>query len=226
MAFPALRLKPGLVLRAHVENLGDGFSHMYAVQAGAPPSDLPSNPLADPETVLAEMPPAPQALPHFMDAVTGDGSPRSYLEASLFFRAASDFGASWHGVAWGHHRLIDAEPALPITISGRWREVERRRRSTDPADQQWYRQQPEAEIEAMGGGPPTPPGVWHWVEEASQEWRPSVTAGPHQVTVVFHSFTELGQQAIYRHKDVYRHADYRPDSTEELLASAGGGYVV
>ena len=45
-----------------------------------------------------------------MDAIDGDGSPWSYLSASLFRREAAEFGAMWHGCEWSEHDIIGADP--------------------------------------------------------------------------------------------------------------------
>jgi hypothetical protein len=102
--FPGLRLRRGFELRTHRSSGGsDGFGKTYAVPAGAPLSGLPPDWLAD-------WPPPPQALDHLMEAIEGDESPPAYLEASLFWREAGEIGAAWHGVHWGHYKLVDSEP--------------------------------------------------------------------------------------------------------------------
>jgi hypothetical protein len=41
-----------------------------------------------------------------MDAIPGDGTPESYMEASLLMRELGEFGALWHGRSWGTHEII------------------------------------------------------------------------------------------------------------------------
>ena len=38
-----------------------------------------------------------------MQAIDGDGSLRSYFEASILARELAEFGAIWHGISWGEH---------------------------------------------------------------------------------------------------------------------------
>ena len=42
-----------------------------------------------------------------MQAIEGDGSPWSYLSASILSREAEEFGAMWHGVDGIHRQSTD-----------------------------------------------------------------------------------------------------------------------
>lgn len=53
-------------------------------------------------------PPTPDyADPDVMAHITGDDTPLSYLEASLFSRALQELGAAWHGISWGVTHIIN-----------------------------------------------------------------------------------------------------------------------
>ncbi len=108
-AFSPLRLKPGFVLRAYWLNAGgnaNGF--VYAM-----PDDAP---FREPEQCdqhgdhFLEPPVPPAALPDIMQAIDGDGSPWSYLCASVFARELTEFGARWHGSDWSTHKILDSNP--------------------------------------------------------------------------------------------------------------------
>ena len=55
-------------------------------------------------------PKPPQALGDFMEAIDGDGTPLSFLSASLLSRELHDFGSQWHGVGWGNVKLLSSDP--------------------------------------------------------------------------------------------------------------------
>jgi len=40
----------------------------------------------------------------------GDGSDLAYFEASMLVREIAELGAWWHGISWGEHRLLVADP--------------------------------------------------------------------------------------------------------------------
>lgn len=105
-AFRTLRIAPGLVLRAYqfMESAG-GNGVVYAMKEGEafPPPDQ----LDHPTQHLWETPRPPGALPDVMDAVQGDDTAWSYVEASLCARALHEFGAYWHGIGWSLHHIID-----------------------------------------------------------------------------------------------------------------------
>ena len=45
-----------------------------------------------------------------MQAIEGDGSPWSYLSASILAREAAEFGARWHGCVWSDQKIIAKPP--------------------------------------------------------------------------------------------------------------------
>ena len=93
--FDALRLKAGFALRAFVYREGaNGNGIIWAVPADAPPVAADDCPRLE-DTWL--QPPQPPGGVPLMQAIEGDGSPWSYLSASILRREAAEFGAIWHG---------------------------------------------------------------------------------------------------------------------------------
>lgn len=123
-AFPALRLRRGYVLRAYLyrEAIG-GKAVIWAVPRGTRlprPERCPQVPREDPPF---QAPQPPGALGDFMEAIEGDGSPWSYLCASVLVRELGEFGAWWQGLDWSTHLLIGREPdlrAAPEPEHWRW----------------------------------------------------------------------------------------------------------
>ena len=144
--FDGLRLKTGFVLRAYqfLEG-GNGNGVVWALPEGA---DFPDP--VDCQRLEGRFlkPPRPAAaLEDFREAIEGDGSPLSYLYASLASRELWEFGARWHGVSWGTVKILDASPwehgeAAPKDL----------RRAIDD-DWKWERPQPEdwrPRVEVLG----------------------------------------------------------------------------
>jgi hypothetical protein len=112
-AFPCLRLKRGFVLRAYLyrEAIG-GNAVIWAVPRGTrlPPPE--TCPLVAREGLPSQAPKPPGALDDFMEAIEGEGSPWSYLCASVLARELEEFGAWWHGLDWSTHLLVGRVPDL------------------------------------------------------------------------------------------------------------------
>jgi hypothetical protein len=52
-------------------------------------------------------PPKPDcAFDDFMEAIEGDKSPLSYLQAAICLHELNEFGAMWHGISWGQDRIL------------------------------------------------------------------------------------------------------------------------
>lgn len=127
--FPSLQLKPDFVLRAYqFRERNDGNGKVWAM----PKTSHFPNPdeyLADD---LIDDPPHPDcAIDDIMEAITGDGTPLSYLCASLFAREIADFGAFGHGVYWSEYQIIGE---IPLTKSGseNWQWLEPQTKSLSP----------------------------------------------------------------------------------------------
>jgi len=107
--FDSLRLKTDFVLRAYqFQEGGNGNGFIWGMPQGAPfpdPDECPR--LMD---RFLEPPNPPEALDELMDAIDGDGSPWSFLSASIFAREAAEFGAMWHGCHWSTHAILGTDP--------------------------------------------------------------------------------------------------------------------
>ena len=103
--FKPLRMRPGYTLCAFVIGQGNGEGVVWAV-----PEDA-AMPEVDAEAGLFDPPRPPDAIEDFRGAIVGDGSPWSYLCASLFAREAAEFGAEWSGCWWSDWTIIGMEPA-------------------------------------------------------------------------------------------------------------------
>lgn len=109
-AFACLRLQPGWTLIT--QQYSDGYNasgFTWALPKGAP----------QPEPFLTQWqgdPPAHAVDP--MTVMTGDGTPWSYLCASLLARELAELGARWHGCDWSTHDLFDGSSIYQLEFSG------------------------------------------------------------------------------------------------------------
>jgi hypothetical protein len=65
--------------------------------------------------------------PDVLRFVEGDGTLRSYFEASLFARELDELGALWHGASWSTHTLITSRHQLDrrsLRLQEPWRWVD------------------------------------------------------------------------------------------------------
>lgn len=104
-----LRLKTGYRLEGSLfrDGHGNGNGFPWAVKPGD----------AEPSHHIVMMPrpdmlwplPAPKpkgACPDVMEAITGEFSPFSYLQASILKRELEEFGALWHGCYWSTYTIL------------------------------------------------------------------------------------------------------------------------
>lgn len=140
--FRTLRLKEGFVLRAlqyREDRNGDGF--VWAMPVDAPLLD-PGNG-TERQRLHPPLRPA-EALSNLMDAIEGDGTPWSYLEASLFAREIDEFGVFWQESLEEAEVILGADPfctgqqpsLVGLTAGGdAWRWVEPKPTSWEPSFQ-------------------------------------------------------------------------------------------
>lgn len=201
-----LSLKPGLVLRAYLVNdyLG-GNGYVYALPEDVPLPDPPDDMLGHRSQMREQLRPA-VALPHVMDAFAGDGSPVSFMEASMLVREIQEFGAWWHGVAWHTHSIVEANPVPPEP-------------ELTPV-QSWL-----SGLEWWGG----PRGrQWDWRAPPPKDWRPSVAiedSGVARVsflTCTAGEYTDFIRGIIYyyQHVDTYETGTLRPRTSREAVLVA------
>jgi len=124
-AFPSLRLKPGLALRAYIYRESIGGNGVIWAMPESEPFPEPNGCPRERDGFLD--PPRPPGAAEVADAIEGDGSPGSYLEASLFLREAKEFGAWWHGLDWHTHEILFSDPwaqpsrgGEPFADRGHW----------------------------------------------------------------------------------------------------------
>lgn len=193
--FKPLRLKDGFVLRAYLfREGGNGNGVVWAMPADAEfpePKECPAL-----EQHLFKAPKPWDALDDPMQVVEGDDSQWSYLAASLLRRELHEFGALWHGVNWGVHTVLDADP---------WK-------AGPPADDADPLQSPHS-----------PRQEWTWHGPRPAQWAPQVEMTSDRVTVTFHTYCPLYKEAIFQHTDTYRRGKYRARVEQERIADSPGG---
>lgn len=119
--FPSIDLKSNFVLRAYqFRERNDGNGKVWAIPKTSNFPDIDEYLDDD----LIDDPPHPeQALDDIMEAITGDGTPFSYLCASLFAREIGEFGTFGHGIDWGEYQIIGHNP-LTTNVSEDWQWLE------------------------------------------------------------------------------------------------------
>jgi hypothetical protein len=178
---PALRVKPSYILSAYVFRSGEnGNGRVHAVPKGMkllPPGK---------EYQDLFMPPRlpPEALQNFMDAIEPDGSLLAYISASLLARELCEFGARWHGEAWGFHEVIGGAPWLDFA---------------EPPGNKEHERKEEPEVARLCSGPdgwdaelPPPPLL-----------DPVVQRGTLGVQVTFHTHAVIEKERVLRHVDFF-----------------------
>jgi hypothetical protein len=197
--FPALRLKPGFRLCAYqFREGGNGNGFIWGLPDGATfpaPDKCPRL-----EDTFLEPPKPPDAV-HVLDAIEGDGSPWSYMCASVFAREAAEFGSMWHGVSWGVAEILWRSPFLDMDAL------------QDSRGSFWFLSPDDEHSE------------WEWVGQPPKTWRPSCTFDFEGVTVRFLTWTELGERAITLHTDRFRRGSYKLESEASSIATSGAGFV-
>lgn len=192
--FPNLRMKQGYVLRGYLFTAGgNGNGVVWALPADSPWPEPDACPKCDD---AFESPRPDGVLPDYMDAIDGDGTPISYMSASLLARELAEFGALWHGCGWSVHRILGSNPLTESPAASY---------STDR---------------------PSDIANWTWKSEVPTEWQPVVEIDHDSVRVTFHTFTGLGEEAILRHVDVFTPGRYSFRQEEPVAIATGSpGYV-
>jgi len=197
-AFPTLRLKSGFTLLVYIycETMGS-HGRVVAVRED---HDALSNALEVPEGEKIEWPPdLKNGVRSPMEAVEGDGTPLSYLSASILMREFREIGAFWHGIVW------DTQGVLAPTarcLGGKWVEAQHDRRLQELVD-----------------------GLeWTGLALDLRSLAPSVCVRQDSVLVVLHVYTELSEKQVLRLKDTYMPGSYCPTREEDRLATGGQGF--
>jgi hypothetical protein len=192
--FSTLRIKPGFTLRAYqFIDGGNGNGVVWAMPSNAPFPPPDACPRV--EGAFLRPPKPADALDDAMQAISGDGSPFSYLSASVLARELGEFGAQWHGISWGRQRIIDRTPPNRLSGSTMWPE------------------------------PGASGSRWTWREPVSREWRPQIDHTGDGVTVRFHVFDDVGIESISRVTDSFRAGSYAFTTESQELAVGGAGII-
>lgn len=191
--FPQLRIKKGWTLRAYqFRESADGKGIVWAMPADAEFPDPGQCPRQ--ENVLAGPPKPVAALASVMDVIEGDGSPGSYLSASLLSRELREFGAMLHGCDWSTHTILGQNPlAAGNSLQ-------------------------------LLNAPSGTPEQWKWLVPEPIEWQPHTHEEDGFVTIALFTFSGLGQQTIYRHTDTFQRGSYLLATQMAEIAVGPRGY--
>jgi hypothetical protein len=103
--FSHLLIKDGYKLRAY--QYSDGANGNGVIWAIPVDTDLPDPNECDRlEEYFLSAPKPAFAFDDFMQAIDGDKSPLSYLQASIAYHELHEFGAAWHGTQWGRDIIL------------------------------------------------------------------------------------------------------------------------
>lgn len=199
-----LSIRKGWNLHAYL--FSTGMNGNGYVIAGRSEKTIPSLPaiakafegiyIIDSNMIVDELP----GIYNRMVAIDGDGSPLSYLQASLLDRELGDFGALWHGIQWGAHKVVDRLPT-----------------PTEDDDM---------DADPMFSSQ-TKPNQWKWKTRRPAKMDPTVSIDGDVVEVTFYSFTPLmddeGGEKIVRHVDTYLTDNYIPIKRERKVIAVGKG---
>ena len=194
--FDTLWLKQGFVLYAYAyREFHGGNGRIWAVPTDSVPVE--SREGLSPQDERISRPSG--AIP-LMRAIEGDGSPWSYLSASILSREASEFGAFWHGLDWSVHTILSRPPRQAddsdVSVADRGG---RRRRTRGQLEVAWSSSR-DMGADLRGGG-------------KNQEDRPA------------HVHNPIVREHVYRATDTYRAGSYLRKTETEVLCEGDGGFV-
>ncbi len=187
--FDTLWLKDGFTPCAY-EDGGSSRGVIWAVPADAPLND-PGERFRVEDTWL---PQPPGAVP-LMQAIEGDGSPWSYLSASILLREAEEFGARWPGLVWSGQTILSEPP----------------RQADDPAE--W----------SDTGDAPV--GNWTWRRAAPSTWEPTYAERGTTRRIVLHIYNPVYGNKVYRATDTYRAGSYDCKTRTRVLCTGEGSIL-
>ena len=195
--FDTLRLKAGFTLHAYEYRAGDnGNGIIWAVPADAPlvaPGECSRL-----EDRFPHPPRPPGAVP-LMQAIEGDGSPWSYLSASILRREAAEFGARWHGCVWSDQTVLSKPP-----------------RQADDQDVSY-------KARKLTGDAPI--SNWTWHGAVPRTWKPAYADRETTREVVLHIHNPIGGEKIYRATDTYPVGSY-DRKIETTVLCTGDRFIV
>jgi len=191
--FESLSLKTGFMLRAYqYRSGGNGNGLVWALPEG---KQLPDPRLRSRLSCLFLSPgKPPAALPNFMEAIDGDGTPFSYLSASIAGRELVEFGAMWHGISWGSVSMLGGDP--------------------------WSNPQhiPKRQFHKISND------GWVWKTAKPERWEPSIEFKGNSAIVTFITYSGLGQETISRVTDRFSVGSYVSENKTATLATGPSGF--
>jgi hypothetical protein len=105
--FRHLQIDPRFKLRAYQYVGGSGANGLvWAIPQTQEELPLPGSEECEIVVHGWQAPKPKCAMDDFMEAITGDKTPISYLQAAILVHELMEFGADWHGVSWGTHRIL------------------------------------------------------------------------------------------------------------------------
>ena len=192
--FDTLWLKPGYELRASLfRSGGNGNGEIWAVSTDTQPVDSSESI----ESEVNRMERSSEVV-SLMQVIDGDGSPWSYLSASILSREAEEFGAMWHGCVWSDQKILSKPP--------------RQLDSQEPAD----RRERSGEAPARN---------WTWHGTAPSVWKPTYEDTGTSKKVTLHFFNPVGGERIYQATDTYAASGYDAETDNTMLCFGGPGFI-
>ena len=195
--FDMLRIKQGFTLRASECRGGRGGNGIiWVVPADAP--QLPPDNGTRIHGSLSNPRKPPGAVP-LMQAIEGDGSPWSFLSASILRREAAEFGALWHGWDWTPQTIL-SKPSRQVDGS-------------DVLDDE----------EELNGDAPT--GDWTGPGPAPTTWEPTYDERRSTRRIVLPIRNPVGGEEICKATDSCRADSYDCTTKTSVLCTAPGGFL-
>ncbi len=192
--FDTLWLKPGFELLASVyRSGGNGNGEIRAVRTDPKPDDTGEGSGLEDERIDR----SPEFVP-LMQAIEGDGSPWSYVSASILSREAEEFGAMWHGCEWSDQEILSKPPRQADD-----QESVGRRKLTGEA----------------------PVSEWSWCEAVPHTWKPTYVDTGTKREVILYIYNPVGRERIYRATDTYSAGSYEAETEDTVLCWGSGGFI-
>ena len=188
--FDTLRLRAGFALHAYeYQEGGNGNGIIWAVPVDAPlvaPDECPRL-----EGTWLQPPQPPGAVP-LMQAIEGDGSPWSYLSASILCREAAEFAAIWHGCVWSDQTILSKPPREADSHAG-------------------------SDAALTGDAPAS---NWTWHGAVPRTWKPTYADRGATKEVVLHIHNPIGREEVYRATDTYPAGSYDGKTETTVLCTS------
>ena len=184
--FDTLLLKAGFAPHAY-EPGGSIRGVIWAVPTNAP-LDAPGEWARVEDTWL---PRPPGAVP-LMQAIEGDGSPWSYLSASILSREAAEFGARWPGCVWSDQTILSRPP----------------QQADDPDE---WKLRADAPVDN-----------WTWRRAAPPTWKPTYAERGTTKKIVLYIHDPVYGNKIYRATDTYPAGRYEFKTRTTVLCAGQG----